>query len=335
MINQDFIKSQIIGMGAERFEQLVAFVLNRVFGMCACNVNGKGDGGCDFRSFGTKNRYTLFLDANKHPILSVQVTVQDAAWQNKAFEDAKKSKENIPGVTGYIFITSKPREQADLLALQYKISNELGLATTCIGARELSGIIFERKLFSDFCAIIGLDSGEKTIGVPDAKLRMLYNLLALHKDRSNIRCEIFDTILLSRISKNPEGILRDKLLEETIAFLGISELKKNEINSRIDSLLSRKIQKIGDKLFLSTEAKEDLQLANAMYIDELNFLETGLSDIIRDNGGTPIINNTESFAISIAEFYVATQITTLNRLALSSILQLPNALLPPAWTTFY
>ena len=323
MINQDFIKSQIIGMGTEKFDQLVAFILNKVFG-CVCNVNGKGDGGCDFRSFGTKNRYVLFQDANGHPVFSVQATIQETDWQDKAFADAKKSKDNIPNLTGYIFITSRPREQADLLPLQYKISSELGLSATCIGARELSGIIFEKKLFAEFMAVTGLAIGEEIIGQPDAKLKMLYRLFALNQGRSHVRSEIFDTILLSRLSMNAEGLARNKLIEETIKFLGISELKNPEINSRIDSLLHGKIQKIGDKLFLKEETKKELQIANAIYTDELNFFKSGISDIIKSNGGVINIKSAESLALSIAEFYVASQAQKLNRLALSSLLQLPN-----------
>ena len=324
MINQDFIKTQIIGMGAQKFDNLVAFVLNRVFGLCVCNVNAKGDGGCDFRSFGSNNHYILFQDKNKELGLSIQVTIQENNWKTKAFDDAKKSKSIMPDLKEYIFITSRPREQADLVTLQQKISKEIGISSICLGARELSGIIFEKKLFAEFIAVTGLAIGEEIIGHPDTKLKMLHSLFALNRGRNNIRAEIYDTVLLSRLYANDKGLTRNEVVKEVIDFLGLTELKTPEINSRIDSLLQGSIQKVGDNLFLTKEAKEEMQTANSIYADELKFFESGISNIIEDNGGSLSVEDIEEFALSIAELFVETQAQKLNRLALSSLIKIPT-----------
>ena len=48
-------------MGTDKFDQLVAFILKKCFDYNPCPVNGKGDGGSDFRLFG-QHKYVLFQD---------------------------------------------------------------------------------------------------------------------------------------------------------------------------------------------------------------------------------------------------------------------------------
>ena len=284
MISQEFIKTQIMGMGVDKFDQLVAFVLKKCFAYNPCPVNGKGDGGSDFRLFGQHN-YVLFQDKNSMPVLAVQVTIQEQNWQDKAMQDARKAKENIPDLTGYLFITSRSREQADLLMLQNNIAQEVGIPATCLGGTELAGLISSNGLFREFAAISGLEIPEKIIGRPDSRLKMLHRLFAMSSTRSDARTEIYDTMIISKLSSNESGLPRTKLIERVRRSLELSEIHDVSINSRIDSLLNKKIRQINGVLFLTDDTAKDVELANLAFEADIEYLDTEINKIIDSLGG--------------------------------------------------
>ncbi|MCQ2393980.1 MAG: hypothetical protein MJ249_06795 [Kiritimatiellae bacterium] len=51
MIDQAYIENEINHLGVADFDLVVSFVLNDILGRSVVNVNGKGDGGCDFKPF--------------------------------------------------------------------------------------------------------------------------------------------------------------------------------------------------------------------------------------------------------------------------------------------
>lgn len=323
MISQEFIKTQIMGMGVDKFDQLVAFVLKKCFAYNPCPVNGKGDGGSDFRLFGQHN-YVLFQDKNSMPVLAVQVTIQEQNWQDKAMQDARKAKENIPDLTGYLFITSRSREQADLLMLQNNIAQEVRIPATCLGGTELAGLISSNGLFREFAAISGLEIPEKIIGRPDSRLKMLHRLFAMSSTRSDARTEIYDTMIISQLSSNESGLPRTKLIERVRRSLELSEIHDVSINSRIDSLLNKKIRQINGVLFLTDDTAKDVELANLAFEADIEYLDTEINKIIDSLGGHIVNSSTEKLAMLIAECYVNNQFKKLNRLAMTSLLRLPS-----------
>ena len=323
MINKEFIKMQIMGMGADKFDQLVAFVLKKCFAYNPCPVNGKGDGGSDFRLFGQHN-YVLLQDKNSMPVLAVQVTIQEQNWQDKAMQDARKAKENIPDLTGYLFITSRSREQADLLMLQNNIAQEVGIPATCWGGTELAGLISSNGLFREFAAISGLEIPEKIIGRPDSRLKMLHRLFAMSSTRSDARTEIYDTMIISQLSSNESGLPRTKLIEQVRRSLELSEIHDVSINSRIDSLLNKKIRQVNGVLFLTDDTAKDVESANLAFDADIEYLDTEINKIIDSLGGHIVNSSTEKLAMLIAECYVNNQFKKLNRLAMTSLLRLPS-----------
>lgn len=323
MISQDFIKTQIMSMSVDRFDQLVAFVLNRCFDYKSCPVNGKGDGGSDFRIFGRHN-YVMFQDKKSMPVLAVQVTIQEQNWKAKAIQDAQKAKEHIPHLSGYLFITSRNREQADLLTLQEEISQEIGIRVTCLGGNELAGLIFINGLFREFAAISGLDIPETIIGRPDTRLKMLHRLFAMNSNRSTARTEIYDTMIISQLSANAAGLSRAVLIEKVRQSLGLLDIHDSSINSRIDSLLNKEIQHINGLLFLTEDTKKDVAFANLTFDADIKYLEEEIRRIVDENGGNVIDSSSEELAVLIAECYVSNQIQKLNRLAMTSLLKIPS-----------
>lgn len=323
MISKEFIKTQIIGMGTDKFDQLVAFILKKCFDYNPCPVNGKGDGGSDFRLFG-QHKYVLFQDIKSQPVMSVQVTIQEQNWQKKAMEDAQKAKEHIPNLSGYLFITSRSREQADLLLLQDKISQEVGIRATCLGCNELTGLISSNHLFHEFAAISGLVIPEKIIGRPDSRLKMLHRLFAMNSNRTGARTEIYDTIIVSQLSAQEAGLSRETLIERVRQFLELPEIYAPSINSQIDSLLTKKIQQVNGILLLTEDTERDVVLANSAFDADIKYLAAEISKIVDNNGGHIINSSTEKLAVLIAESYVNNQFKKLNRLAMTSLLRLPS-----------
>ena len=329
MLSQEFIQSQIMGMGVNKFDHFVAFVFNKVFGYYACPVNGKGDGGNDFRLFEQRQGY-LYQDNGHNKMLAIQVTTQDLNWDKKAFADAKKAKETMPDLSSFMFVTSRCRESAELIVLQNKITQELNLSATCLCARELANLVFTKKLFHEFSAVTGLEVSETIIGRPDSRLKMLHRLFALHEKRSIARDEVYDTMILSILTSTLTGIEGSELIKQVRTRLNLSETCDYDIKRRFDSLLSNKrIQKNGNNFVLTPETQKDLELANATFEDDIHCLESEIKDIIKEDGGNIDTlskeDSIEEIAMLIAECYVDNQIRMLNRITTVKLLEVPTS----------
>ena len=322
MINQDIIKSKIMSLGKMQFDILVSFVMKKLFNYYAIDVDGNNDGGCDLRVMGFNGSPILFHNSSKNPVLAIQKTIQDTNWENKAFQDAKHALEKIPNLSGYVFLTSIPHGQVALRRIEQKISNELGIPASCYGARELSGMIFESHLFGEFAAILGLPIDDKILNRPDANMVMLHSFFALNEGREKIREEVYDIALSIKLfSYGDLGCDQTSLITDTIRFLNIGDNKSHEFIARINSLLSRgKINKVEKKLYLSEESRKDIEIANSIYLSEMDLLKKDLLEIISSNGGMFSDDQCAEIALLIAQVYVEKQSTTLNRLALSTII---------------
>ncbi len=311
MISKEFILRQVIGMGADRFDLFVSFILKEIFDLNSYNVNGKGDGGSDFRSLDFSGRPVKYGHLGQVDNIAIQVTVQDRNWVSKALKDAHKVRENLPNMKYFYFITSRPREQVDLLRLQARIQEETELHATCLGARELSEMIFNGKLFSKFCAIAGLEVTERVVGKPNPRLRLLHTFVAMHGLRASIRDEMYDSVLLGKLLEK-EGVTRKDLIDSALYIFNNENIDATELDHRIDALLDKDIQSINGKLFLVESTKDEILTANSIYDNELREFENILSEIIgcqQDLGAIP------EFAMDVASVFVQTQLQSLNRFA--------------------
>ncbi len=145
-MNQETIENHIKNLSKTDFDSVLSLILNRVFELNAIDVDGKGDGGADFR---------CFSDSGGNRSIAVQKTVQEANWQTKAIEDAGKARENFDSAR-FFFLTSRARESTALLKLQNEIFITYRMPATCLGATEIAGLIIENKLLGDFGHAINL-----------------------------------------------------------------------------------------------------------------------------------------------------------------------------------
>ena len=104
--------------------------------LVAIDVDGKGDGGSDFRTFS---------DSGGNQTLTIQKTVQQREWEDKAVADATRARDELDAMR-FFFLTSRAHEPTALRAVENKITSTLGIAATCLGATELAGLIVAHGL---------------------------------------------------------------------------------------------------------------------------------------------------------------------------------------------
>src|SRR6267143_6902577 len=95
-MDQETIENHIKSLGKRDFDALAAVILSRFFNLTAIDVDGKGDGGSDYRIFKDEQ-------GNK---TAFQRTIQDSQWEPKAFADAKKAVDQLKAAR-YFFFTSR------------------------------------------------------------------------------------------------------------------------------------------------------------------------------------------------------------------------------------
>ncbi len=106
-MDQETITNHIKHLSKAKFDALAGLVLRNCFNFTPINVDGSGDGGSDIR---------LFADQANNQIarsIALQMTVQEKDWKEKAFDDARKSKDKL-GATRYFFLSSRAHQQTSL-----------------------------------------------------------------------------------------------------------------------------------------------------------------------------------------------------------------------------
>jgi hypothetical protein len=307
-MDQETLKKHISNLSKKDFDGIASLILNRIFQLSAIDVDGKGDGGSDYR---------IFSDTAGDRTLAIQKTVQDSNWKKKAFDDAKKAKEER-GAKRYFFITSQPHQASSFYELEEKILTELSLPSRFIGAKEIAGLILENNLLYDFGRIISLNLNIGISDRPDTRERLLYTYFSLSNDRVKMQNEMYEGALLSIVTQSKSSITRSELIEKGMKFLSLQEAKRDKLIGRIDALLSKnKLLSENGKITVSPTIIDELQLANGIYSKEMGQLSGAQADLVANYGGSWKEEDSKKAAILLAKCFVEQQIESANHCSLS------------------
>ena len=324
LIDKDYIMNEISSIGEKSFDIVISFVLREILGRTTVNVNGNGDGGCDFRELSRDgSKCELFREQSREGIRIVQVTVQKNRWKEKAISDAKTAKGKYGNVQVFQFFTSRPRKLVELKKLEAEIFSQVGVVAECYGAREIASLIYDAHAFTRLAVLLDRKVPDDIEGRPSIRLRFLHSLFAFHKQRGEIRSEMYDVVLLHHLHEKGHSTF-DDLIEYVEKFLK-REGRRDEIKSRIDSLLNGKIVKAGSKLVLSADAEDDIKVANQSFGFELDGLSTAVASVLSKFKLNTLVDRAKTIdiALALAKKFASEQCRKLNAVCGSNIVPLP------------
>jgi hypothetical protein len=273
------IANYIHGLNKTAFDSVVTLVLNSVFKLNAIDVDGAGDGGSDMRIFANQRNHRVLATA-------IQKTVSSQSWQDKAFEDAQKAVDQL-NARVYFFLTSKKHQSGELRRVEQRISTELGIGATCLGATEIAALIHENELELEFAEGIHLPLDVNLRKRPDHKEILLHAFLSLDDDRRHLQNEVYDNALLITLYDLGAAQVPEELIAKARELIGVGVEKDDRLLGRIDSLRSRGrlVSETGATVWLSKKTKTDLDVSTGMYVDELNALSSAQAQLVTDKGG--------------------------------------------------
>lgn len=305
-MNQETIERHINSLGKTDFDAVIFLVMKKVFNMIPIDIDGKGDGGLDFRFF--ENDYKKRIGCQK--------SVVKEQWKSKAFRDAQKAKEYYP-ITQFYFFTSHAHTPIEIHNVEERIINELGIIAHCLSATEIAGYIVSHKLLPDFAHAINLDIDFKKPHQFDRREVLLHTYFALGTDCKNLQNEIFENTLVMFLFEQ-EKMNRTDLIFKSSNFLSLSDSESIWLDRRIDALLTaKKIQKQAEELFLSKELSDEIKIANSLYDRDVDLLSQLCRDIIESKSGKWSDDLASKMAILLAKCFVEKQIQNANDSSLS------------------
>jgi hypothetical protein len=271
------IEGFIKNLGKTDFDAVSALLLAKVFNLTAINVDGKGDGGSDWR---------VFRDQGGSTTAAYQQTVQDARWKIKAIEDARKAVKEL-GATRYFFLTSRSRESAELVDTANTIVSELKIPATCLGARELAELVVGRGLIAEFFDAIKAPVNIVTSARPDVREVLLHSYVSLGSATADLRNDVYDDTLMFSLHIAEQPPARQQLVALAIQLLGCPEARREHVNRRVDSLLTRGWIKPGPegRLLLATAKEAEVSAAERLYFAELSSLAASQAHLLHTKFG--------------------------------------------------
>jgi len=322
MIRQDYIENEINRLGVQDFDLVVGFMLNTIMRRNFVNINGNGDGGCDFKSFETESDHCLACQhEERYGAEIIQVTVQDQRWKTKAVNDALKAKKNYKDMAFYLFFTSRTRKSTELTKLGDEIKRRTGIYDVqCMCAREIAGQIFESNTFPQLMAQLGRPVHDNIVGRPEPRLRFLHTFYAFFGTRDKLRKEMFDVAIFSILKMGPKT--KETLKEDVARFLSRPDAA-NEIGSRIDALRSADKIVVKDRaLSLGEECKAEMVAAETCYLQGLEELRNGAETILRRYFPEAELSDQTvcDLAFLLAKIFVKKESLIINRNSLSRVI---------------
>ena len=305
-MNQETVERHINSLGKTDFDAVIFLIMEKVFNMIPIDIDGKGDGGLDFRFF--ENDYKKKIGCQK--------SVVKAQWQSKAFNDAKKAKEHYP-ITQFYFFTNHAHSPIEIHNVEEKINNELGIISHCLSATEIAGYIVSHKLLPDFAHAINLDIDFRKSHQFDKREVLLHTYFALSTDCKNLQNEIFENTLVMLLFEHG-ALTRDKLVQECSDFLSLSDTESMHLDSRVDALLTtQKIKKNKECLLLPKDLDDEIRVANSLYDGDVDLLSQICKEIIERKGGTWSNELASKISILLAKCFVEKQIQNASDSSLS------------------
>ena len=266
----DTIKNNIISLGRTDFKKVIYLVLPKIFNLKVVNVDGKNDGGSD---------WLIFKDEGGSHAIAIQDTVQANQWETKAKKDAQKAVES--GADRFFFITPKSISRLTFTQLEESITSTYKIPCTCLGAKEISELIVNANLVTNFLDAIDAPLATGVAQRLDKQEICLHAYVVLGQDSDNLKNTVYeDSILITLYNDGPST--RDVLVEKVIDLLSCEQSRDSQIQRRIDSLLTRdKLITIHDrKLSLAPDTQKDLENAERIYLQEFNSLVSAQTSLM-------------------------------------------------------
>lgn len=247
----------------------------------AINVNGKGDGGSDFRVY-QKNDF--------NDKIAIQISIQKK-WENKAKDDARKANEQL-NIQEYYYLSSRIISNTNRIKIEQEIKEKISLDAKIFGASEIAGILLDNnEEYTVFEALgISLDLGKRSITLRD---RVLFSYIALSDEVRDFKKAVIEQHILSLIMESDSSMNIDEIINRTADNLGVGDSDKIKIKSRVDNLLQEgKILRNSEGTFeLTDKEKENRNKLMVLYEAEKELYIDGINHIIEKELNSKIAKN--------------------------------------------
>jgi hypothetical protein len=274
-MDSEDIQRKLTQLGRASFRAVVALTLKRVLKFDAANVDGKGDASSD---------WWVINDKGSRFRVGIQDTIQEAKWDAKALEDAKKAKEKL-GINKYYFFTNRHHEQATVTALESRISRDTDLACTVFEARRLAELIIQHGLVAEFVEATGGHAVTRPPEMPEICLCAYSNLSA---DRRDHRDDVYRDTLLVCAYDAKAPISAERLIQLAQELLSSGAEQRPLLQKQLDHLRTKgRIRSASTAGLLELSAAESQRIANLerLYLSDWDNLASAQMQILKGAGG--------------------------------------------------
>lgn len=314
MFDRDTLQNFIVNTSRQKFSAVTRLVLREIYGLEVTDVDGKGDGAADY--------IVIPRDGGPRTFVS-QVTVQKSGWKNKALRDAETAVREFK-CTRYMYLTTRGHESTAFRELENEIHQTHKIPATCLGGREIADMILERGLLSQALDSLDIPVPSSVRDRPDRREILLHAYVALGEEAADLREQVYDdTILL--VLRDRGRLSRRDLIGQAVEWLGCDLSREGRFESRIDSLLTRRLlirDRDGDTLDLSDTSRQSLTNAERVYIAEMDSLASSQASLIEKQFGVAWpTDSARHCAVLLSRAFIKKQLGTLE-----SAGGLPNSL---------
>lgn len=305
-MDQQTLTNHLVNTSKNDFDVACKIVLQEFFDLKAINVDGPSDGGTDFVSFnrgGSRNQ------------VGYQATTQKNKIKIKAFNDAKKNLEKL-GATRFYFFTSQSISETTARRLENDIFNEIGIPSTCFGAKHVAGILLEENLLNIFLDKTNSPLPRNFATSPDYREMALHAYTVMSGDTRNMRDGIYDDTILFVLSSQGETAEKD-LPETVLTYLKLEESRYSYIQNRVGALFGKQLIRRTSKgnIVLTDKANTDIDLRKRIYEKELEDLSAAQIDLMRNEFNFDwTVEDSKQISIYIAGVYIEDQIKLLKEI---------------------
>ncbi len=247
-MNIDSIEKLIHASDVSAFRTLALQFLNLIGYSSVHLCDGPYDGGKDMK---------IYEDETKGIRLAIQISAEKE-WRRKIENDLDKIKKNY-NPNHVIFVSSMRIPEGSFQTFSTETLLKTGIYITRYDSQAISSEFVKKNRVDELLNILGIkDGGDTEREHFSPKHEAIASVLIFGEETNSFRKSIFDSLIKSYLSANPEGMERKKLVDLIIADNNFSKNQARLVNSHVDRLLQKGAIEKSDTVFRLKKHESDI-----------------------------------------------------------------------------
>ncbi|WP_125722108.1 hypothetical protein [Pseudoalteromonas rubra] len=244
-MNIESLSRLIAGADVSVFRSIATIIMPLFKLPNADYCDGPYDGGHDFKIVNMPNGAEV----------GIQISVEKN-WESKLRSDAKKLK-HTSDVDIMYFFSSRRIPEGSYKEVEEDIFTDHAIVVKKYDCQAIASRLVKHDKVSEVLVLFGINITKPEQKYLTPKNEAVSSLLLFDQKTKDLRQRFFQSIIMSTLSRKPDGCSREQLIESVASSFNLEETQQIQLNANIDRLLQNSEIESHQKVLILSKSEQD------------------------------------------------------------------------------